>query len=39
MDERASNLIVEYMVLHGQVKAEDFDKTLKLMLTSEEEKE
>ena len=39
MDERASNLIVEYMVLHGKVKAEDFDKTLKLMQTSEEEKE
>lgn len=39
MDERASNIIVEYMVLHGKIKAEDFDKTLKLMLTSEEEKE
>lgn len=39
IDERASNIIVEYMVLHGKVKAEDFDKTLKLMLPSEEEKE
>lgn len=37
-DERASNIIVEYMVLHGKIKAEDFDKTLKLMLKSEEEK-
>lgn len=39
VDERVSNIIVEYMVLHGKVKAEDFDKTLKLMLPSEEEKE
>ena len=36
VDERASNIIVEYMVLHGKVKAEDFDKTLKLMLKNEE---
>ena len=36
IDERTANLIVEYMVLHGKVKAEDFDKTLKLMLVSED---
>ena len=35
MDERTTNLIVEYMVLHGKVKAEDFDKTVKLMLVPE----
>ena len=37
--ERTSNLIVEYMVLHGKIKAEDFDNILKLMTTSEEEEQ
>lgn len=37
IDERCSNLIVEYMVLHGKVKAEDFDNIVKLMLTREDD--
>ena len=36
IDERTANIIMEYMVLHGKIKAEDFDKTLKLMLVSED---
>lgn len=37
IDERTSNLIVEYMVLHGKIKAEDFDNTVKLMMSDNEE--